>query len=75
MTLSWLSSIIKRCPHLQCSLLRVRNPPEPYIEIRHYCNNAEGETITLPEFNKFVPDTYEIGTVILDNGKTSKRNE
>ncbi|CAI4227789.1 unnamed protein product [Auanema sp. JU1783] len=44
----------------------VKNVPEPYMEIRHYCNNPEGETITLPEFSKFVPETYEIGTVVLD---------
>ncbi|CAJ0947878.1 unnamed protein product, partial [Mesorhabditis belari] len=43
-----------------------KNKPEPYIQIRHYCNKAEGETITLPEFSTFVPNTYELGTFQLD---------
>ncbi|CAJ0579609.1 unnamed protein product, partial [Mesorhabditis spiculigera] len=45
----------------------LKNRPEPYVQIRHYCNSAEGETITLPEFTTFVPDTFEIGEIRLDS--------
>ncbi|VDO60576.1 unnamed protein product [Heligmosomoides polygyrus] len=45
------------------------NKPEPYVEIRHYCNSDVGETITLPEFKVFVPKTYELGVIILDRPK------
>ncbi|TMS39747.1 hypothetical protein L596_006228 [Steinernema carpocapsae] len=44
----------------------VPNDPEPYIQILHYCNNDKGEIMLLPEFNTFVPNTYEIGTIELD---------
>ncbi|EPB77160.1 Transthyretin-like family protein [Ancylostoma ceylanicum] len=50
----------------------LNNKPEPYVEIRHYCNNDEGEVITMPEFKVFVPDTYDIGTIILDRPKEGK---
>jgi hypothetical protein len=44
----------------------VQNLPEPFLQIRHYCNSDKGETIELPEFNTFVPDTYDIGVIELD---------
>uniref|UniRef100_A0A7I4YLE8 Transthyretin-like family protein n=1 Tax=Haemonchus contortus TaxID=6289 RepID=A0A7I4YLE8_HAECO len=52
------------------------NKPEPYVEIRHYCNSDLGETITLPQFNVFVPKTHELGVIILDRPeKQEKRNQ
>ncbi|CAD6198119.1 unnamed protein product [Caenorhabditis auriculariae] len=51
----------------------VKNAPEPYIEIRHYCNNPKGETITLPEFNEFVPNTHDVGTLVLDRQTDGRR--
>ncbi|KAF8374339.1 ttr-53 [Pristionchus pacificus] len=48
----------------------VPNVPEPYIKIRHYCNKEQGETIELPEFNVFTPNTYDLGTIILDTQKS-----
>ncbi|KAE9421774.1 hypothetical protein Angca_000713, partial [Angiostrongylus cantonensis] len=42
------------------------NKPEPYVQIRHYCNSDEGEVITLPEFRVYVPKTHDMGTIILD---------
>ncbi|VDM75867.1 unnamed protein product [Strongylus vulgaris] len=44
----------------------LNNKIEPYIEIRHFCNNDEGEIITLPQFKVFVPETYDVGTIVLD---------
>uniref|UniRef100_A0A8R1I343 Transthyretin-like protein 52 n=2 Tax=Caenorhabditis japonica TaxID=281687 RepID=A0A8R1I343_CAEJA len=44
----------------------VKNVPEPYIEVRHYCNDEKGEMFQLPEFSTFVPNTYDIGTIVLD---------
>ncbi|KHJ78155.1 Transthyretin-like family protein, partial [Oesophagostomum dentatum] len=35
----------------------LNNKIEPYVEIRHFCNNDVGETITLPQFKVFVPET------------------
>ncbi|VDM57551.1 unnamed protein product [Angiostrongylus costaricensis] len=45
------------------------NKPEPYVEIRHYCNSDEGEVISLPEFRVFVPKTHDMGTIVLDKPK------
>lgn len=53
----------------------VPNLPEPYIQIKHYCNSDAGETIRLPEFDVFVPDTYDVGILELDeiqNDSSSK---
>ena len=36
------------------------------LQIRHYCNSDKGETVTLPEFTTFVPETYELGVIQLD---------
>ncbi|VDL81199.1 unnamed protein product [Nippostrongylus brasiliensis] len=47
----------------------LRNKPEPYVEIRHYCNNDTGETITMPEFKVFVPKTHDMGIIVLDRPK------
>ncbi|KAE9556243.1 hypothetical protein FO519_000582 [Halicephalobus sp. NKZ332] len=44
----------------------VENPPEPYIQIHHFCNSDRGETIKLPMFETFVPDTHDIGILELD---------
>ncbi|CAP24305.2 Protein CBR-TTR-53 [Caenorhabditis briggsae] len=44
----------------------IKNVPEPYIEIRHYCNSEKGDIFQLPEFSTFVPNTYDIGTIVLD---------
>lgn len=44
----------------------VENPPEPYIQIHHYCNSEKGETMKLPVFDTFVPDTHDIGILELD---------
>ncbi|KAL7073004.1 hypothetical protein ACQ4LE_008091 [Meloidogyne hapla] len=48
----------------------VPNLPDPYIQIRHYCNSAKGETLVLPEFNTFVPNTHDVGIIVLDSNKT-----
>uniref|UniRef100_A0A915CUK3 Uncharacterized protein n=1 Tax=Ditylenchus dipsaci TaxID=166011 RepID=A0A915CUK3_9BILA len=45
----------------------VANNPDPYIKIHHYCNSEKGETIEMPEFNTFVPETYDIGIIELDS--------
>lgn len=52
----------------------IKNVPEPYIEIRHYCNDPKGETLTLPEFSTFVPNTYDMGVVLLDRETKGKRS-
>uniref|UniRef100_A0A7E4UPP5 Transthyretin-like family protein n=1 Tax=Panagrellus redivivus TaxID=6233 RepID=A0A7E4UPP5_PANRE len=44
----------------------VDNVPEPYIQIRHFCNSPKGETIQLPVFETFVPETHDIGILELD---------
>uniref|UniRef100_A0AC34QEB8 Uncharacterized protein n=1 Tax=Panagrolaimus sp. JU765 TaxID=591449 RepID=A0AC34QEB8_9BILA len=44
----------------------VENIPEPYIQIRHFCNSERGETIELPVFDTFVPETHDIGIMELD---------
>ncbi|KAF7640450.1 hypothetical protein Mgra_00000269 [Meloidogyne graminicola] len=48
----------------------VPNNPDPYIQIRHYCNSAKGETLELPEFNTFVPKTHDVGIIVLDSNRT-----
>jgi len=48
----------------------VPNLPDPYITIRHYCNSEKGETIRLPEFDVFVPDTFDLGVMELDEPST-----
>jgi hypothetical protein len=50
----------------------VPNLPDPYITIKHYCNSEKGETMRLPEFDVFVPDTYDIGILVLDEQSTEK---
>ncbi|KAK6018685.1 hypothetical protein OSTOST_15720, partial [Ostertagia ostertagi] len=40
--------------------------------IRHYCNSDLGETITMPQFNVFVPKTHELGVIILDRPQNPK---
>ncbi|PAV91754.1 hypothetical protein WR25_09257 [Diploscapter pachys] len=50
----------------------IKNSIEPYIKVRHYCNKEEGEEWTLPEFSKFVPDTYDVGTIKLDSEEEKK---
>ncbi|CAD5221121.1 unnamed protein product [Bursaphelenchus okinawaensis] len=52
----------------------VPNVPEPYLQIRHFCNSEKGETIRLPEFDVFVPDTYDVGILELDETATSTVN-
>ncbi|CAD5228659.1 unnamed protein product [Bursaphelenchus xylophilus] len=52
----------------------VPNVPEPYLQIRHFCNSEKGETIRLPEFDVFVPDTYDVGILELDETATSTTN-
>lgn len=47
----------------------LQNLPDPYIRIHHYCNGEHGETIELPEFNTFVPETYDLGILVLDSKK------
>ena len=49
----------------------ISNPPEPYVQIRHYCNSDKGETIQLPEFRTFVPDSYDLGVIELDDVDSS----
>ncbi|KAL3123425.1 hypothetical protein niasHT_004597 [Heterodera trifolii] len=44
----------------------VPNLPDPFVRILHFCNSEEGETIELPEFRIFVPDTYDLGILVLD---------
>uniref|UniRef100_A0A914Z0D7 Uncharacterized protein n=1 Tax=Panagrolaimus superbus TaxID=310955 RepID=A0A914Z0D7_9BILA len=44
----------------------VENLPEPYIQIRHSCNGDKEETIELPIFDTFVPETHDIGILELD---------
>jgi len=53
----------------------VPNLPEPYLQIRHYCNSEKGETIRLPEFSNFVPDTHDIGVLELDEVTASSGRE
>jgi len=43
------------------------NNPEPYLRIHHYCNNERGEMLILPEFHTYVPTTYQVGDIILDD--------
>ncbi|KAI1732882.1 transthyretin-like family domain-containing protein [Ditylenchus destructor] len=53
----------------------LQNNPDPYIRIYHYCNSDKGETLELPEFNTFVPETYDMGILELDDpmaGKSGK---
>lgn len=45
----------------------VENIPEPYIQIRHTCNGDKEETIELPVFDTFVPQTHDIGIIELDS--------
>lgn len=45
----------------------VENPPEPYVQIRHFCNSEAGETLELPAFETFVPETHDIGILELDS--------
>lgn len=45
----------------------VSNPPDPYIIIRHSCNGVANEILELPEFNTFVPDSYDLGIIELDS--------
>lgn len=45
----------------------VVNNPEPYLRIHHFCNNERGEMLILPEFHTFVPTTYQIGDIHLDD--------
>ena len=59
------------CADDQNWLPGVDNIPEPYIKIRHYCNSERGETIELPEFTTFAPNTYDLGTIILDTQKSA----
>lgn len=52
----------------------VSNPPDPYIIIRHNCNGVAGEILELPEFNTFVPDSYDLGIIELDSAlKNNKK--
>uniref|UniRef100_A0A914ZGR7 Uncharacterized protein n=1 Tax=Parascaris univalens TaxID=6257 RepID=A0A914ZGR7_PARUN len=44
----------------------IPNDPEPYIQILHYCNSEQGDVIILPRFHVFVPQTYELGVIDLD---------
>uniref|UniRef100_A0A914I7Q3 Uncharacterized protein n=1 Tax=Globodera rostochiensis TaxID=31243 RepID=A0A914I7Q3_GLORO len=44
----------------------IPNYPDPFVRIVHYCNSEKGETIELPEFRIFVPDTYDVGILVLD---------
>jgi hypothetical protein len=50
----------------------VENLPEPYIQIRHTCNGDKEETIELPVFDTFVPETHDIGILELDSSETPK---
>uniref|UniRef100_A0A914W1D9 Uncharacterized protein n=1 Tax=Plectus sambesii TaxID=2011161 RepID=A0A914W1D9_9BILA len=60
------SFTVEGCGYDRDWLPFVTNDPEPYIQIRHNCNTDDGETLILPGFKTFVPDTYEAGTIKLD---------
>lgn len=41
-------------------LIAVKNRPEIYIRVHHYCNSPKGEFLKiLPTFRVFVPQTYD----------------
>lgn len=46
--------------------LFISNDPDPFIQIKHYCNGLL-ETIELPGFYKFSPESYDFGTIELSN--------
>uniref|UniRef100_A0A914E3Y7 Uncharacterized protein n=1 Tax=Acrobeloides nanus TaxID=290746 RepID=A0A914E3Y7_9BILA len=49
----------------------LENKPEPYVQILHYCNNEHGETIQMPIFKTFVPQTHDMGIMELDEVESS----
>jgi hypothetical protein len=46
--------------------LFIRNWPDPYLQIRHYCNSVEGDILELGEFDTFTPQTHAAGDIGLD---------
>ncbi|MFH4976199.1 hypothetical protein AB6A40_002908 [Gnathostoma spinigerum] len=53
----------------------IPNDPEPYMQILHYCNDEEGETMILPLERRFVPTTYEVGVIELDEKVSVKASK
>uniref|UniRef100_A0A914EDM2 Uncharacterized protein n=1 Tax=Acrobeloides nanus TaxID=290746 RepID=A0A914EDM2_9BILA len=53
----------------------MENKPEPYVQILHYCNNDRGETIQMPIFKTFVPQTHDIGIMELDEVESVQISE
>jgi len=47
----------------------IANNPDPFVRIIHYCNSPKGEVIELPEFNTWVPQTHDVGILVLDEVK------
>jgi hypothetical protein len=46
--------------------LLLPNKPDPYVQVRHYCNHPDGEMLDLPEFEVYQPNTYNIVLQSLD---------
>lgn len=46
--------------------LFISNDPDPFIQIKHHCNGLL-ETIELPGFYKFSPESYDFGTIELSD--------
>jgi hypothetical protein len=44
----------------------IPNKPDPYIQIRHYCNHPDGEIMDLEEFAVYQPSHYDILLQTLD---------
>lgn len=47
--------------------LMVPNRPDPYLQLRHYCNDILGEIADMEEFSVYAPEVYHTGAMKLDD--------